>query len=85
MGEVIYTLCGLTSGACAILLARAHRRSRTRLLAWSSIGFWLFAVNNALLFLDLVLIPSVDLSILRHSSALAAVAALLVGFIWEAR
>jgi hypothetical protein len=85
VGEVIYTLCGLTSVACAILLARAHRRSRTRLLAWSSVGFWLLAVNNALLFLDLVLIPSVDLSILPHSSALAAVVVLLVGFIWEAR
>lgn len=85
MGEVIYTLCGLTSVACAILLARAHRQSRTRLLAWSSIGFWLLAVNNTLLFLDLVLIPSVDLSLLPHSSALAAVGVLLVGFIWEAR
>jgi hypothetical protein len=85
VAEIIYTLCGLTSVACAILLARAHRRSWARLLAWSSIGFWLLAVNNVLLFLDLVLVPSVDLSILPHSSALAAVVALLVGFIWEAR
>jgi hypothetical protein len=85
VGEIIYTLCGLTSIACAILLARAHRRSRTPLLAWSSLSFWLLALNNVLLFLDLVLVPSVDLSLLPHGSALAAIVTLLVGFIWEAR
>ena len=85
MGEVIYALCGLTSIACAVLLARGHRRGRGRFLAWSSACFWLLAANNALLFVDLVLVPSVDLSLLRHSTALTAVLSLLVGFIWETR
>lgn len=83
MGELIYGLCGLTSVACAVLLTRANRRNPTPLLAWSSACFWLLALNNALLFVDLVLVPSVDLSILPHSAAFAALLALLVGFIWD--
>jgi hypothetical protein len=83
VAETIYALCGLTSLACAVLLMRGHRQNRASLLAWSSGCFGLLAVNNALLFVDLVLVPSVDLSLLRHGTALAAVVFLLVGFIWE--
>jgi uncharacterized protein DUF5985 len=85
VGELIYTLCGLTSVTCAILLTRANRGNPAPLLAWSSGCFWLLAVNNALLFVDLILVPRVDLSILPHSAAFAALCALLVGFIWDTR
>lgn len=85
MAETIYGLCALTSLACALLLARGHRRSRTRLLAWSSGCFVLLAVNNGLLFLDLVVVPGVDLSLLRHAAALLALLLLLVGLVWDAR
>ena len=85
MAETIYALCALTSLACAWLLARGHRRSGARLLAWSSGCFGLLALNNGLLFLDLVVVPSVDLSLLRHTVALGAVVLLLVGLIWDTR
>ena len=85
MAETIYALCALTSLACALLLAHGHRRSRARLLAWSSGCFGLLALNNGLLFVDLVLVPSVDLSLLRHAIALLAVLLLLVGLVWDTR
>ena len=85
MPETIYLLCALTSLACAGLLLRGYRRRQTRLLLWSSGCFALLAVNNVLLFVDLVLIPAVDLSLTRSVAGLLAIILLLVGFIWEGR
>ena len=39
MGEIIYTLCILTSLACAGLLFSSYRRTRYRLLFWSGSCF----------------------------------------------
>jgi hypothetical protein len=84
MGELVYALCTITSVGCALLLIRSYLRSRQRLLLWSSLGFAGLALNNVLLFVDLVLVPSVDLEGLRTGTALAAMLMLLFGLIWEA-
>lgn len=84
MAEFVYALCALTSLLCAILLIRSYRTTRTRLLLWSSCCFVGLAVNNALLFVDLILFPSVSLELWRSLIALAAMTLLLVGLIWEA-
>ena len=85
MAEAVYLLCALTSGACAFLLLRSYFRSRSRLLVWSSLAFVGLAINNALLFVDLVLIPEgVDLSVARSITGLAALMVLAYGLIWEA-
>jgi hypothetical protein len=78
MAETVYVLCTLTSLGCAALLFRGYRQSRTRLLFWSSVCFVGLAANNVLLLVDLVLLPSVDLSIPR---GVVAVASLLL-FVW---
>ena len=70
MAEVVYVLCTLTSLGCAALLFRGYRASRTRLLFWSSICFLGLAANNFLLFLDLVVLPKVDLSLARGLTGL---------------
>ena len=80
---VVYLLCLLTSAACALLLQRAWRRTRARLLLWSAVAFGLLALNNLMLVADLVLLPDVPLTPLRHATALGAVGVLLYGFIWE--
>jgi multidrug transporter EmrE-like cation transporter len=86
MPETVYLLCAATSVTCAVLLLRAFRRQRTRLLLWSSLCFVLFALNNALLFVDLIVVPSeIDLSLWRSATALAGVGVLLFGLIWESR
>jgi hypothetical protein len=85
MAEAVYVLCALTSITCAWLLFRGYRASRARLLFWSSLCFVGLAVNNVLLVLDQVLIPGLDLSLMRTGSALVAMTILLVGLIWEER
>lgn len=83
---MVYSLCLATSLLCAVLLVRAYLSSRTRLLLWSSICFVLLAANNLLVVIDMVLLPTtIDLILARQAVALAAVGALLYGFIWETR
>jgi Family of unknown function (DUF5985) len=79
----IYILCFLTSSACAGLLWRGYGRSGTHLLLWSAICFGFLAGNNLAVILDIMVFPTVDLQLLRHGLALAAVTTLLVGLVWE--
>ena len=79
----VYLLCFLTSLACACLLGRAYRRTSARVLLWSAACFTLLAGNNLLLMIDLVLMPSFDLILLRHLLSLSAVATLIFGFVWD--
>jgi hypothetical protein len=81
---VVYVLCFLTSAACAWLLGRSYNNNGSGLLLWSSICFVFLALNNLVLVLDLVVVPSLDLRLVRLLLALAAVVSLLWGFIWKA-
>ncbi len=85
MAEVVYLLCALTSTFCAFLQVRSYRRQRTRLLLWSSACFVGLAINNVMLFVDLVMVPELDLNIVRTGFALVAVLMLVVGLIWESK
>lgn len=85
MAEAVYILCALMSILCAVLLIRSWQRSRARILLWSILCFVGLAANNLLLFIDLVVVPSVDLSILRTGTALGAMGVLVIGLIWERR
>jgi len=82
---VVYLLCAATALACCVLLLRGYRRSRTRLLLWCGLCFLALTVENVMLFIDLVVIPETDLSIVTFGVALAGLAALLYGLIWEVR
>jgi hypothetical protein len=83
IAEAIYLLCAATSLAAAALLWRQYRASRTALLLWSCIGFFGLAANNILVYVDLVLVRSVDLALVRAVVAAVAMAALLYGLVWE--
>jgi hypothetical protein len=85
MAEAVYLLCALTSAVCAVLLIRSFRQNRGRLLLWSSLCFIGLALNNILLFVDLVVVPSIDLSIWRSSTALAGLLTLIFGLVWESK
>ena len=85
MAEAIYLLCGVTSGLCALLLFKGYRAHKTPLLLCGSLSFVGFALNNALLFVDLVLVPEVKLTILRSSIALGATLVLLYGLTFKAQ
>jgi len=79
---LIYLLCVVTSVVCAWLLISAFVRRRQGLLLWSAVCFSLLAVNNLLVFADLVLLPQVDLSLPRSLTALAGGIVMLGSFIW---
>ena len=84
MIQLVYVLCALTSLACAVLLLRGFFRTRVRLLLWSGLCFVGLALNNVLLVVDLRVAAATDLSFIRTLPALAGVALLLYGFIWDA-
>jgi hypothetical protein len=81
----IYVLCALTSAVCAVMLLRAWSASRVRLLLWSGLCFVGLALHNILLFIDVRVLPETDLSTIRTLPALAGVAILIYGLVWESR
>lgn len=86
MPELVYVLCALTSVLCAGLLLRSYWRNKSRLLLWSTLCFVGLALNNILLFIDLVVVPyAVDLRLFRSGSAIVGLALLTIGLIWESR
>lgn len=82
MIRVIYLLCALTSILCALLLLRGHWKTKARLLLWSALCFIGLALNNILLVIDKAA-PQIDLSVERSIPALAGMALLLFGLVWE--
>lgn len=83
MAVIIYSLCTLTSLACAWLLLGSYRRTRHRLLFWSGASFVAMTVNNVFLVLDKVVFPDVYLLPVRQGSALISLLLLLYGLIYE--
>ena len=83
--QLVYVLCALTSLGCAALLLRAYVQGRARLLLWSALCFALLTVNNILLFIDLVLVSSVDLSVWRALTGLGGLLVLVFGLVWDSQ
>jgi hypothetical protein len=81
--NAIFVLCAATSLACAALLLRGYRRTQVRLLLWSGLCFVGFCINNLLLIVDVNVIPTVDLSVWRSLPAVAGIALLVYGLVWE--
>ena len=67
-----------------VLLWREYRRTSERLLLWSSLSFAAWALNNAAVFMDLVVFTAADLSLVRTGISLAAVSLMLYGLVWDA-
>lgn len=80
---IVYLLCFATSATCAWLLARTYRRSGVRLLLWSALCFGFLAANNLFVIVDMLIIEDIDFGLVRSGFALAGVATLLFGFIWD--
>lgn len=81
MAGIVYILCAILSLACALMLFSGYRKNKFRLLFWSSVGFIGFALNNALLFVDIIMIPGMDLSILRTVPALIGMMIMVYGLV----
>lgn len=83
IAQIVYMLCAITALTCTVLLLRAYRASGFNLLFWSAVCFAGLTVNNVLLFVDLVLVPDVDLLLWRNVAAVLGVGTLLLSLIWN--
>jgi hypothetical protein len=79
----LYSLAILTSLGCTVLLIRGYQERRYSLLLWSAICFACLTANNVLLFVDMLVIPAMDLRVWRLVAALAGVVCMLYAFLWE--
>ena len=85
IAEVIYLLCAATSLLVAALLLRKYLKRRTRLVLWSVACFAALAVNNVLVYVDLVMFTGIDLSLYRGMAGTVAMTIMVYGLVWEAR
>jgi hypothetical protein len=83
MLAVVNVLGTLTVGLCAFLLLRAYTRVRQRLLLWSGLCFVGLTISNALLFVDLTVVPEVSLYTVRLGAAAVSMLLLLYGLVFE--
>jgi hypothetical protein len=82
---LLFLFAALTSAGCMALLFRGYARTGVRLLLWAGLCFIFLTVNNVLLFVDTIVLPTqVDLRVPRLGAALLGIACLLYAFIWEA-
>lgn len=79
----VYILCAFTSLLCATLLTRSYRSTKSRMLFWSSIFFYVLTLSNLLLCFDYLVFPDNDLSLSRSITTLVAIIVLLYGLIWK--
>lgn len=84
MASVVYVLGALTTLLCTVLLLRGFARTRQPLLFWSGLCFAVLTLSNALLFVDLVLLPdTISLHVPRLATAALAMVLLVFGLVWE--
>jgi hypothetical protein len=84
MAEIAYALCAVTAALCTWLLLRGYAQSGYRLLLWGGLCFLGLTLNNGLLVVDKLLLPTqVDLFTWRLLVAFGAVVVLLYGLIWD--
>jgi hypothetical protein len=85
MMDALVNIVGtFVAGLCAILLLRAYASVRKRLLLWSGLCFSGLTLANALLIVDLQVLPTeIDLYSWRLGVAAIAMLALVYGLIFE--
>ena len=83
MQLLVNVLGALTAGLCAALLLRAYLRVGKRLLLWCGLCFTGLTIANAVLILDLWLIPDVNLYRARLGLTAMSMLVMLYGLIFE--
>ena len=85
MPGIVYILCAVTSLICSVMLLRGYASSGVRLLLWSGLCFAGLAIENVILYVDVIVIPDVDISLIRRIPGLVAMLLLLYGLVWDAK
>lgn len=85
MPGLVYILCAVTSLVSAVLLLRgALSRGGSGLLFWSSLCFFMMALNNVLLYVNVIAPPEVDLLLASRLATVLGIVLLNIGLIWHA-
>ncbi len=85
MSGFIYLLSAATCLLCAVMLLRTFTKQRVTLLLLSGLCFVGLMLENVLMYIDIVMVPDVDLSVWRKLPGLIALTLLLFGLIWESK
>lgn len=85
MASAVYLLGTLVCLLCAVFLLRAYFRVGQKLLLWSGVCFIGLTISNLLTFIDLVMMPEVDLYTYRLAAAAIAMIFLVYGLILESK
>jgi uncharacterized protein DUF5985 len=85
MAEIVYILGAASTLLCAVLLLRRYRVVHQPLLLWSGLCFCGLTLTNTLIFIDLVLIPDVDLHLWRLGVVAVSMSLLVYGLVWETK
>jgi hypothetical protein len=80
---VVNILGSITVGLCALLLLRAYARVLQRLLLWSGLCFAGLTLSNALVVVDLAVVPEFSMYAWRLAVAAVSLLLLLYGLIFE--
>ena len=84
MASLVYLLGTVVTLLCAILLLRAYHSVRMKLLLWSGLCFVGLTLSNAVLCIDLILLPeAVNLYMWRLATAAGAMLLLIYGLVFE--
>jgi hypothetical protein len=67
------------------MLFRGYLRSGVRLLFWAGLCFAGLMVDNIILYIDIVVVPDVNLAVWRKLPGLAALMLLIYGLVWESK
>lgn len=81
--EIVYVFAFIVALSCAVLLYRGYQRSERRLLLWSSLCFFFLSLENLLLFVDLIIVPDIDMRLVRGLVTLVGMLSLVYGLVWE--
>jgi len=85
MPGAVYLLCAATALLCAVLLFRGYARTHFRLLFWSGLCFAGLMIDNVLLYIDIFVVPEVNLEIWRKIPGLLAIMLLVYGLVWDSK
>ncbi len=85
MAGLVYLLCAATCLLCSVILFRGYAKQRVRLLFWSGLCFVGLMIENVMLYIDIIVIPEMDLSLWRKIPGLVALMVLLFGLVWESK
>jgi hypothetical protein len=85
MPGIAYLLCAATSCLCSVLLWRGYRRTGVRLLLWSCLCFAGLTLDNVMMYVDVIVVPQIDLSVVRRLPGLIGMILLTSGLVWESK